>query len=187
MDGGDVGRGQLKSWIWAWVEAKLVSSPVLQLSCPWGQPVLSSQGVGPAHLRPAAGESRVILHSLRTSTWVQVAAQTRDCHMVFGSSMGHGHQHRSLLLQGQGPRHGFGQQHRPKPHPGLRWLCRLLPSGCSSPLSLVHTPSLLFHLSTTDCSSQWYPDLGVSCILPSVPWCLVEPLPRPMLCLAHAA
>lgn len=127
---------------------------------PLGQPVLSSQGVGPAHLRPAAGESRVILHSLRTSTWVQVAAQTRDFHMVFGSSMGHGHQHRSLLLQGQGPRHGFGQQHRPKLHHGLRWLCRLLPSGCSSPLSLVHTllrfsfisPPQIAHLSGTQTS-----------------------------------
>jgi hypothetical protein len=45
-------------------------------------------------------------HSAWTSTWPQVAAQTRAICMSFGSNTGLRHQHSHLLLQYQGPRHG---------------------------------------------------------------------------------
>lgn len=50
------------------------------------------------------GGERSVLHCPQTSTWPQVAAQTRDVYMVFGGNMGLGHQHSPLLLQSQRPR-----------------------------------------------------------------------------------
>ena len=51
-------------------------------------PMMPRQGVQPA------------LHSPQTSTWPQVAPQTRDVYLAFGDN-------RPLLLQGHRPRHGL--------------------------------------------------------------------------------
>lgn len=67
--------------------------------------------------------------------------------MAFDDKMGHGHQHRPLLLQGHGPRHDPEQQHDQDFTMGLRWEFRLFLTTLAPPVPPVFTALNLFCFS----------------------------------------
>lgn len=91
---------------------------------------------GTAHPSATSGEEwghlRAALRHQPCPRWQ--AAQTIAVRRAFGGNMGQGHEHRSLLYSGQEYRHSPRQLHGSRRHHGLR--CRLLTSGCSSPVHL---------------------------------------------------